>query len=310
MYLLSLLVGKKNKDSLFLKKLFKDKVALVSTIVIFSLGLAAILAPWIAPHNPFDVSTLNIMDSQMPPWWQQGGSTRFLFGTDVQGRGILSTILYGLRISLIIGFLAVFLQALIGIFIGLIAGYCGGFIDALLMRIADIQLSFSTTMVAIIVLSIFQKLFGIAVYNTYSLVIIVFIIGITEWPKFARTMRSGVLRESKKSYVDAAKVMGFGAVRILVRHIFPNCLTPLLVIATLQIAEAIIIEASLSFLGLGMPISTPSLGSLISSGFTYIFSGIWWITVFPGVVLVCLVLAINLLGDWLQDYFNPKLYKG
>ncbi|MCL4114278.1 UNVERIFIED_CONTAM: hypothetical protein GTU68_038155 [Idotea baltica] len=204
-----------------------------------------------------------------------------------------------MRVSLMIGILAVLLQALIGITIGLISGYVGGKTDSILMRIADVQLSFSTLMVAIIILAIVQSAFGSDAFNQW----------LAEWPQIARTVRSSVLAEKEKEYVDAAKVMGFSPIRIMFKHILPNCLSPIFVISTVQIANAIITEASLSFLGLGMPVTEPSLGSLISIGKQYLFSGSWWITLIPGGFLIVLVIVINLLGDFLRDTFNPKLYK-
>ena len=202
------------------------------------------------------------------------------------------------------------LQAFLGISIGLIAGYVGGRLDSLLMRMADIQLSFSTLMVAIIFLAVTQAMFGSETFNQYAVYFLIAVIGVAEWPQYARTVRATVLAEKKKECIDSARVLGFGPMRIMVRHILPNSLSPIFVISTVQVANAIISEASLSFLGLGMPPSQPSLGSLISSGFDYIFSGSWWITAIPGIVLVVLVLVINLLGDWLRDALNPKLYKG
>ncbi|WP_252179196.1 ABC transporter permease [Endozoicomonas sp. 4G] len=287
-----------------------DRLAMVAALLLAVMVAAALLAPVIAPTNPYDLATIDIMDSEIAPYWSEEGDGRFLLGTDSQGRDMLSTILYGARISITIGFLAVLLQALLGIVIGLTAGYVGGRVDGFLMRLADIQLSFSTMMVAIVVLAIFQASFGSELYSKLAMWMLILVIGIAEWPQYARTIRASVLAEKKKEYVEAARVMGFGSGRIMFRHILPNCLSPILVISTVQIANAIISEAALSFLGLGMPVSEPSLGSLISSGFEYIFSGSWWITVIPGVVLVTLVLVINLLGDWLRDVLNPKLYKG
>jgi len=246
----------------------------------------------------------------LPPAWLDEGSKTFMLGTDEQGRDILSTIMYGLRTSLVIGLLAVILQMVIGVVIGLIAAYYGGIIDNLLMRFADIQLSFSTLMVSIIVSAGFKTSFGAAFYSEHALLILVLIIGIAEWPQYARTIRSSALSEKQKEYVEAAKVMGFKPLRIMFRHILPNCISPILVISTVQIANAIMSEAALSFLGMGMPAEKPSLGSLIKNGFDYVQSGQWWITLFPGMALVILVLVINLLGDWLRDVFNPKLYKG
>ena len=287
----------------------KDKVAIFCFLVFVCYVVLATLAPWLAPHNPYDPSTYDIMDAEMPPSWLEGGDANFMLGTDNQGRDILSTILYGSRISLIIGLFAVALQLLIGVVVGLVAGYVGGRVDNLLMRLADIQLSFSTMMVAIIVSAIFQATLGGDFYSQYAILMLVLIIGISEWPQYARTVRASVLAEKKKEYVEAARVMGFKAPRIMFRHILPNCLSPILVISTVQVANAIMAEAALSFLGLGMPVEKPSLGSLISIGFNYIFSGSWWITAFPGLCLVLLVLVINLLGDWLRDLFNPKIYK-
>lgn len=288
----------------------RNPVAIGSFAIFAVILLASVFAPVFAPFDPYDPTQLDIMNSELPPKWQAGGDDMFLFGTDAQGRDLWSAILYGTRVSLIIGICAVALQAFLGISIGLVAGYVGGRTDNLLMRIADVQLSFSTLMVAIIFLAVSQAMFGSETFNKYALFMLVAVIGIAEWPQYARTVRATVLAEKKKEYVDAARVLGFGPMRIMLRHILPNSISPIFVISTVQVANAIISEASLSFLGLGMPVSQPSLGSLISSGFDYIFSGSWWITAIPGIVLVVLVLVINLLGDWLRDVLNPKLYKG
>ncbi len=286
-----------------------DKTVVVSFLVFISFIIVALLTPWIAPQNPYDLAAIDIMDGQLPPVWLEGSSENFMLGTDEQGRGILSTIMYGLRTSLTIGILAVLLQMILGVVIGLVAAHYGGWVDNLLMRIADIQLSFSTLMVAIIISAIFKMRFGAQFFSEYALVILVLIIAIAEWPQYARTVRSSALSENKKEYVEAAKVMGFSPMRIMFRHILPNCLSPIFVISTVQVANAIMSEAALSFLGLGMPPEKPSLGSLISDGFECIQSE-WWITLFPSITLVVLVLVVNLLGDWLRDVFNPKLYKG
>lgn len=298
------------KDSDIVYYFLKDKVAMVCFAIFLSFATAALFAPFIAPTNPYDLSSIDIMDSELPPAWMENGDQSFALGTDDQGRDIYSTILYGMRLSLTIGLLAVALQLTIGVIVGLTAGYFGGRIDSLLMRIADVQLSFSTMMVAIIVSAIFRTALGAETYAQYAVIMLVVIIGFAEWPQYARTVRASVLAEKRKEYVEAAKVMGFRAPRIMFRHILPNCLSPILVISTVQVANAIMSEAALSFLGLGLPVDQPSLGSLISIGFNYIFSGSWWITAFPGVVLITLVLVINLLGDWLRDVFNPKIYKG
>ncbi|WP_165309966.1 ABC transporter permease [Vibrio ziniensis] len=298
------------KQSDFLYYFLRDKVAMVSFAVCMVFLVLALAAPLIAPTDPYDMSSIDLMDAELPPSWMEGGDGRFLLGTDEQGRDILSTMLYGSRLSLTIGFLAVALQLALGIIIGLSSGYFGGRIDSYLMRFADVQLSFSTMMVAIIVSAIFKASFGSEFYSKYAVLMLVVIIGVAEWPQYARTIRASVLAEKKKEYVEAARVMGFKAPRIMFRHILPNCLSPILVISTVQVANAIMSEAALSFLGLGLPVDQPSLGALISIGFNYIFSGSWWITAFPGVLLVTLVLVINLLGDWLRDVFNPKIYKG
>ncbi len=288
----------------------KDKVAVVSFCIVVFLVLSAVFAPLIAPYDPYDLKSIDIMDSELPPSWNEDeGDERFLLGTDPQGRDMLSTILYGMRISLMIGFFAVLLQALIGVSIGLLSGYVGGRVDAFFMRLADIQLSLSTLMVAIITLAVFQAAFGAALYSELAIFMLVLVIGIAEWPQYARTVRASVLAEKHKEYVDAARVIGMSRSRIMLRHILPNTLSPVLVISTIQVANAIISEAALSFLGLGMPVNKPSLGSLISSGFEFIFSGSWWITVIPSIVLILLILSINMLGDWLRDVLNPKLYK-
>ncbi|MCK0171531.1 ABC transporter permease [Aliiroseovarius sp. S1123] len=288
----------------------KNPVAIVSMAIFLIIAMSALLSPLLAPYDPYDPASIDIMNSEYPPFWVSGSLPEFSLGTDDQGRDLWSTILYGTRLSLLIGICAVALQAFLGISIGLIAGYVGGRLDSLLMRLADIQLSFSTLMVAIIFLAVTQAMFGSETFNQYAVFFLIAVIGVAEWPQYARTVRATVLAEKKKEYVDSARVLGFGPGRIMVRHILPNSLSPIFVISTVQVANAIISEASLSFLGLGMPPSQPSLGSLISSGFDYIFSGSWWITVIPGVVLVVLVLVINLLGDWMRDVLNPKLYKG
>lgn len=288
----------------------RDKTAIASLSVLLALIIVALCAPWLSTQNPYDLAVIDIMDAEYPPFWQDGADPRFWLGSDNQGRDIYSTILYGLRTSLAIGIGAVALQMILGIVIGLFAAWYGGWLDNILMRIADVQLSFSTLMMAIIISALFKTAFGAEFFAQHAVLILVIIIGVSEWPQYARTIRATALAEKSKEYVEAGKVMGFGGLRIMFRHILPNCLTPILVISTVQIANAIMSEAALSFLGLGMPPSQPSLGSLISIGFEYISSGSWWITLFPGLVLVLLVLVVNLLGDWLRDVFNPKLYKG
>ncbi|BCS87576.1 ABC transporter permease [Pseudodesulfovibrio sediminis] len=297
------------KDSYMLYSFLRDPVAVTCFAILAVLVFSAFAAPIIAPHDPYNSTTIDIMNAQAPPVWSDNGTTEFLLGTDAQGRDMLSTMLYGMRVSLIIGVGAVCLQAFLGIVVGLLSGYMPR-LDNILMRIADVQLSFSTYMVAIFIGAIIQTAFGVAGYDKVAVPLIIVIIGLAEWPQYARTVRASVLAERKKEYVEAARVIGLSKTRIMWRHILPNTLSPVLVISTVQVANAIMSEAALSFLGLGMPVTKPSLGSLITAGFEYIFSGSWWITIFPGILLVTLILVINLLGDWVRDFLNPKLYKG
>ena len=298
------------KASYLLFSFKQDKTAIVSFVVLVALLLTGVLAPLISPYDPYDPASTDIMNSEMPPAWMADGERAFVLGTDIQGRDLLSTMIYGLRLSIVIGCGAVILQGLLGIVVGLLAGYIGGKTDAVLMRFADIQLSFPYLMVAIFISAIFQVAFGIGRYEQLAVPLLIVIIGLAEWPVYARTVRASVMGEKSKEYVEAARVIGLNRWRIMFRHILPNTMTSVLVISTIQVANAVMSEAALSFLGLGMPVTKPSLGSLIRSGFEYIFSGSWWITLFPGIFLVLLVLVINLLGDWLRDVLNPKLYKG
>ncbi|MGH1542915.1 MAG: ABC transporter permease [Arenicella sp.] len=297
-------------NSHFWNSFRNDLIAQLCFVIFMIYVIIALLAPVLAPFDPYDPALIDIMNSEIPPSWDEQGDKQFWLGTDAQGRDLWSTIIYGTRISLIIGICAVLLQAFLGITIGLTAGYLGGRVDSFLMRVADVQLSFSTLMVAIIVLAVFQASFGTELYQELAIVMLILVIGIAEWPQYARTVRASVLAEKEKEYVDAARVIGLSTPRIMFRHILPNTISPIFVISTIQMANAIISEAALSFLGLGMPVSEPSLGSLISSGFEYVFSGSWWITLIPGLVLIGLVLVVNLLGDWMRDVLNPKLYKG
>jgi peptide/nickel transport system permease protein len=297
------------RESFFLHSFVRDPIALASFLVLAVLMIASFGAPVVAPHDPYDTTTIDIMDSELPPIWLEDSDGRFLLGTDSQGLDMLSTLLYGMRVSILIGLGAVALQSLIGIVFGLLAGYMGKRFDAILMRMADVQLSFSTYMVAIFFGALFQAAFGMGLYEEFAIPLLILIIGFAEWPQYARTVRASVMAEKKKEYVEAARVIGLSPTRIMWRQILPNTMTPVLVISTVQVANAIMSEAALSFIGLGMPVTRPSLGSLIKSGFDYIFSGSWWITLFPGIALVMLILSINLLGDWLRDFLNPKLYK-
>ncbi|RLQ87370.1 ABC transporter permease [Notoacmeibacter ruber] len=285
----------------------RSRVAVVSAIVALAIIVCSLLAPVLAPQNPFDLMSLDIMDSNLPPAWEEGGDPRYVLGTDDQGRDMLSATLYGLRISLIIGVLSVALSLVVGVALGLIAGYRGGWIDTIIMRVADVQLSFPAILIALIVDGAFRILLDKSVHDRAAIYVIILAIAASGWVQYARTVRSSVLSEKGKEYVEAARIIGLGPLRIMVRHILPNVMGPVFVVATLHIAMAIIIEATLSFLGLGLPPTTPSLGTLIRTGNEYLFSGDWWITIFPGAALMIFSLSVNLFGDWLRDALNPKL---
>ena len=284
-----------------------NPTAMFSALVTLGLIFAAVFAPWIAPHDPFDLATISIMDGNLPPAWSAGGDMNFLLGTDDQGRGVLSTILYGARISLLVGFSSVIFSMVVGIALGLVSGYVGGRTDAIIMRIADIQLSFPAILIALLVDGVSRGLIPSDMHSQISIYVLIFAIGISGWVQYARTVRGSTLVEKNKEYVQAARVIGIRPFTILRRHILPNVMGPVMVIATIHLAIAIITEATLSFLGVGVPPTTPSLGTLIRIGNEYLFSGDWWITIFPGITLVVLVLAVNLLGDWMRDALNPKL---
>lgn len=269
--------------------------------------LAAVFAPWVAPHNPFDLRTLNLLDAFTPPAWSEGGKPEYPLGTDDQGRDVLSTIIYGSRMSLLIGLLATLLAMVIGITLGLISGYVGGKIDAFIMRVADVQLSFPAILIALLIDGVFRAALPKESHDQLAVYVLVIAIAASGWVSYARTVRGSTLVERNKEYVQAARVIGRHPLSIMFSHVLPNVMGPVLVIATLQIGAAIITESSLSFLGVGVPPTQPSLGTLIRIGNDFLFSGEWWITVFPGLALVVLVLAINVLGDWLRDALNPRL---
>ena len=269
--------------------------------------LAAIFAPWIAPVDPTSTFSFNLMDSELPPVWLDGGDPRFLLGTDNQGRDLLSAILYGTRISVMIGAGAVLLAATVGVSLGLLSGYLGGWVDSLVMRIADVFLSLPTILLALLVAGIARALIPEADSVFWAPIILIAAIGINEWVQYARTVRAATMVEASRDYVRAVRIMGLPTRRVLFKHILPNVVGPILVISTINLAAAVLTEATLSFLGVGMPPDYPSLGTLIRIGNEYAFSGIWWITVFPAAVLVVLVLTVNITGDWLRDLFNPKL---
>lgn len=284
-----------------------SKVAMAAALVTALLLLGALFAPLISPQDPFDPAQLELINSRIPPLWMADGQAPFLLGTDDQGRDILSAILYGLRVSLMVGFAGVVLAAILGIAAGLVAGYAGGSVDALIMRIADVQLTFPAILIALLVDGIVKSVFGARITTTAVLGVLVFSIGLAFWVQYARTVRGSVMVEKGKDYVQAGRLIGLSSATILTRHILPNVIGPVFAIATINVALAVITEATLSFLGSGLPDTQPSLGTLIRIGNRYLFSGEWWIAAFPGVTLVVLVLAVNLLGDWLRDALNPRL---
>ncbi|MEA2933552.1 MAG: peptide/nickel transport system permease protein [Variibacter sp.] len=294
-------------DSDLLYSFRRSKVTVAAGIVTVLIMLGALLAPWIAPHDPFDLRQLSLMNSHLPPAWMAEGQREFLLGTDDQGRDVLSTILHGSRSSLGVGFLSVAFAASLGILLGLIAGYAGGALDGLIMRIADIQLTFPAILIALLIDGSVRALAGEGYNDRLAFWVLVFSIGLSFWVQYARTVRGSTMVEKNKEYVLAARLIGIRPAMILARHILPNVTGPVLVIATINLALAIILEATLSFLGVGLPPTQPSLGTLIRIGNNFLFSGEWWIAIFPGMVLALLVLAVNLVGDWLRDALNPKL---
>jgi peptide/nickel transport system permease protein len=286
----------------------RSPVAVVSAIVALSLILAAVFAPLLAPYNPFDPSSLNLMNGFTPPSEPNAFTGEsFLLGTDDQGRDVLSTILYGMRISLFVGALAVLFALVIGVVLGLIAAYAGGRTDAIIMRIADVQLTFPSILVAMLIFGIAKGFTPIHLRDQMAIWVLIISIGLSDWVQFARVVRGAALVEKKKEYVEAAILIGRGPIAIIFKHILPNVLSPVLVIATISLALAIIAEATLSFLGVGAPPTQPSLGTLIRIGQGFLFSGEWWILLFPAMTLLLLALSVNLLGDWLRDALNPKL---
>jgi peptide/nickel transport system permease protein len=268
---------------------------------------AALLAPWASPQDPFDMASLNLSDAFTPPAWDEKGTGHYPLGTDNQGRDILSTIMYGARVSLGVGLASVLLSVLLGVSAGLVSGYFGGRIDAVMMRIADVQLSFPAILIALLIDGMARVTLSSDRQETIAIPVLIVSIGLSTWVNYARTVRGSTMVEREKEYVQAARVIGRRPLAILVSHVLPNVLGPVLVLATINVAVAIITEATLSFLGVGVPPTQPSLGTLIRVGNEFLYSGEWWITVFPGAALVTLVLSVNLLGDWLRDALNPKL---
>lgn len=283
-------------------------VIIVSAITTFAILFMALFAPWLAPHTPFDPASLNLMDGFTPPLTEnEFTGNSYLLGTDSQGRDIFSAIMYGTRISLMVGFAAVGLAALLGITLGLLAGYLGGWVDGLIMRIADVQLSFPAILVALLIFGVFKGILPPSVHDQSAVWVLIISIALSDWVQYARTVRSSTMSEKNKEYVQAARLFGIPAPFILLRHILPNVMGPVLVIGTIGLALAIILESTLSFLGVGIPPTQPSLGTLIRIGQDFLFSGEWWITLFPALTLLVLALSVNLLGDWLRDALNPRL---
>ncbi len=284
-----------------------SRITIVAAIVALVIVAAALFAPVIATQDPYDLRQLSIIDSHIPPVWQADGDKRFLLGTDDQGRDVFSTILYGSRQSIAIGIVSTLFAAALGIALGLIAGYAGGAIDTVIMRAADIQSTFPAILIAMLIDGTSRALFGQQRHDNVVFWVMVLSIGLSFWVQYARTVRGSTLVEKSKDYVLAARLIGIRPGLILLRHVLPNVVGPVLVIATINLALAIITEATLSFLGLGLPSTQPSLGTLIQIGQKYLFAGEWWIAIFPGATLAALVLAVNLLGDWLRDALNPRL---
>lgn len=295
-------------DSDIFHSFIRSPVTVMSAIVTVVMIVAALSAPLISPHNPFDPATLNLMEGFTPPMVaNEFTGNVYWFGTDAQGRDIFSAILYGSRVSLLVGFAAVGLAAVLGITLGLMSGYLGGWVDALIMRIADVQLSFPAILIALLIFGVFKGIIPPAMQDQMAIYVLILAIGLSDWVQYARTVRSSTMAEKNKEYVQAARVIGVPAPLILLRHILPNVMGPVLVIATIGLALAIILESTLSFLGVGVPPTQPSLGTLIRVGQDYLFSGEWWIVLFPGMTLLILALSVNLLGDWLRDALNPRL---
>ncbi len=281
-------------------------VAMLAALVALLCMGGALFAPWLSPHDPFDLATLDLADSHLPPAWLADGRAAYPLGTDDQGRDILSSLLYGARISLMVGLCSVCLSVLIGVTAGLAAGFLGGIVDAALMRLCDVMLSFPPILIALLIDGIGRLIFPQA-RDVLAFAVLIFALTFTDWVRYARTVRGSTLAERHKEYVQAARLVGLSRWRLLRRHVLPNVLGPVLVLATIQVGQAILTEATLSFLGVGVPSTNPSLGTLIRIGNDFLHAGEWWITVFPGAALVLIAMSVNLLGDWLRDALNPRL---
>jgi len=286
----------------------QSRLAQVAAVVALLMICGALFAPWLAPLNPFDLASLDLNDSLLPPAWAAQGQGKYVLGTDDQGRDVLSTILYGSRISLLVGFSSVLLAMFLGVGLGLLSGFLGGRLDAIIMRIADVQLSFPAILIALLIDGVARVVFADQGHgDQMAILVLIGSISLANWVSYARTVRGSTLVEKNKEYVQAARVIGVPAIAIMIKHVLPNVMGPVLVIATINIATAIITEATLSFLCVGVPPTTPSLGTMINNGNNFLYSGEWWLVVFPGLALVLLCMSVNLLGDWLRDALNPKL---
>jgi peptide/nickel transport system permease protein len=286
----------------------QSRLAQFAAVVALLMICGALFAPWLAPLNPFDLASLELNDSLLPPAWAAQGQGKYVLGTDDQGRDVLSTILYGSRISLLVGFSSVLLAMFLGVGLGLLSGFLGGRLDAIIMRIADVQLSFPAILIALLIDGVARVVFADQGHgDQMAILVLIGSISLANWVSYARTVRGSTLVEKNKEYVQAARVIGVPAIAIMIKHVLPNVMGPVLVIATINIATAIITEATLSFLGVGVPPTTPSLGTMINNGNNFLYSGEWWLVVFPGLALVLLCMSVNLLGDWLRDALNPKL---
>jgi peptide/nickel transport system permease protein len=284
----------------------RSPVAMVAALVAFICVFCAVFAGVVAPHNPFDLATLELADSRLPPAWMEEGRSKYLLGTDDQGRDILSALMYGSRISLFVGVASVIVSMVVGVGLGLLSGFMGGKTDAFIMRVCDVMLSFPSILIALLIDGVGRAVFPNA-HDALAFAVLIVAISLGGWVQYARTVRGSTMVERNKEYVQAARVIGVSSLRIMRRHVLPNVMGPVLVLATIQVATAIIIEATLSFLGVGVPPTSPSLGTLIRVGNDFLLSGEWWITIFPGLVLIMIALSVNLLGDWLRDALNPRL---
>ena len=281
-------------------------VAMAAAVIALVCVFCAVFAGWVSPHNPFDLATLELGDARLPPAWSAEGSSKYLLGTDDQGRDILSAVIYGARISLIVGLVSVVLSVAVGVVLGLLAGFFGGWLDSFLMRVCDVMLSFPPILIALLIDGVGRALFPQA-RDVLAFAVLILALTLTDWVRYARTVRGSTLVERNKEYVQAARLVGVPRWRLLRRHVLPNVLGPVLVLATIQVGQAIVAEATLSYLGVGVPPANPSLGTLIRIGNDFLYAGEWWITLFPGAALVLISMSINLLGDWLRDALNPRL---